>query len=228
MYPEVRYPKGLETTGLAMLAAGRVPGPPTPPYEVGVGYPLAFDVCGRIAAVSFAALEVYPDIAPGWWCLVEQFSLYDTWGFAGGEHDNTTTPTPFERPTSVEHSELDWLDWVSNGGWGEWEDQPRERHSCFGIVPVRTARLTVTTVDGSERDVRITPWNGAYVVVAPGPHSVLTGYDVDGNVLGTLSSEATPTPQPEVDESRRVRLPIDPDNPPMNEPIMTWEPRDDR
>jgi hypothetical protein len=231
VYPQVRYPKDLETIGLAVLAAGRVPGPPDPPYEVGVGYPLAFDVCGRIAAVWFAALDVYPEIAPGWWCLVEQFSLHEgAWRFAGGEYDNTTTPTPFERPTSVENDTLDWLDWGSNGGWAHWEDEPRERHSCFGIVPVRTARLTVTSVDGHQRGVRITPWNGAYVVVVPGPHSTLTGYDIDGNVLGTLSSQATPPPEPEIDESRRVRLPVDPDNPPMSEAILTWtwEPPDDR
>ncbi len=231
VYPEVRYPKDLETIGLAVLAAGHVPGPPALPYEVGVGYPLAFDVCGRIGAVSFAALDVYPDIALGWWCLVEQFSLHEgVWGFAGGEYDNTTTPTPFERPIAVENSTLDWLDWGSNGGWGEWEDEPRERHSSFGIAPVRTTRLTLTTVDGNEREVRITPWNGAYVVVAPGPHSTLTGYDIDGDVLGTLSSEATPPPQPEIDESRRVRPPLDPDNPPMSEPILSWtrEPRGER
>jgi hypothetical protein len=53
------YPDGLEAIGLAVPASRRVPGPPTPPYEVGVGYPLAFDVRGRIAAVSFAALDVY-------------------------------------------------------------------------------------------------------------------------------------------------------------------------
>jgi hypothetical protein len=185
----VRYPEDLETQGLAVLAAGRVPGPPAPPYEAGVGYPLAFDICGRIAAVSFAALDVYPDLSSGWWCLVEQFSLQDgAWGFAGGEHDNTTTSTPFERPTSVDNGVADWLDWGSNGGWGEWEDEPRRRHSAFGIAPVHTARITVTTVDGSERDLRITPWNGAYVMVAPGPRSTLTGYDAQGRVLGTFTS----------------------------------------
>jgi hypothetical protein len=67
----------LAALGVEVLASGRGPGPPSPPHEIGVGYPLAFDVCGRIAAVTFAALDVYPDIASGWWCLVEQFSRWD-------------------------------------------------------------------------------------------------------------------------------------------------------
>lgn len=189
MVPIVRYPRDLAALGVEVLAAGRVPGPPNPPHEVEVGYPLAFDVCGRIAAVSFAALDVYPDIARGWWCLVEQFSFSDgTWGGAGGEHDNTTSSAPFRRPTSVENSELDWLDWLSFGGADQWDDEPRRRQSYFGIAPVHTARLTVTAADGCERELPVTPWNGAFVVASPGTHSTLTAYDVDDNVLGTLSS----------------------------------------
>jgi hypothetical protein len=86
MFPVVRYPERLAALGVEVLASGRVPGPPSPPHEIGVGYPLEFDVCGRIAAVTFAALDVYPDVASGWWCLVEQFSLWDrTWRPAGGK-----------------------------------------------------------------------------------------------------------------------------------------------
>ena len=189
MFPIVRYPSELTALGVEVLTTGRVPGPPSPPHESGVGYPLAFDVCGRIAAVSFAALDVYPDIARGWWCLVEQFSCSDgTWGSAGGEHDSTTSSTPFKRPTSVENSELDWLDWLCFGGAGEWDEAPQRRQSCFGIAPVQTARLTVTAEDGCERQLRVTPWNGAFVVVSPGTHSTLTGYDVEDKVLGTLST----------------------------------------
>ena len=158
MLPIVRYPESLSPIGVEVLAADRVPGPPSPQYQVGVGYPLAFDVCGRIAAVSFAALDVYPDIARGWWCLVEQFSLSDgTWRAAGGEHDNTTSPTPFERPSSVDNGTVDWLDWLSFGGAPVWHDPPRRRQSYFGIAPVRTVRLTVTAEDASERELRITP-----------------------------------------------------------------------
>jgi hypothetical protein len=189
MFPIVRYPSELSALGVEVLTTGRLPGPPSPPHEVGVGYPLAFDVCGRIAAVSFAALDVYPDIALGWWCLVEQFSCSDgTWGAAGGEHDNTTSATPFERPTSEENSNLDWLDWVSFGGACEWDEEPRRRQSYFGIALVRTARLTVTVEHGCERELRVTPWNGAFVVASPGTHSLLTGYDVEDNVLGMLAT----------------------------------------
>ena len=28
------------------------------------------------------------------------------------------------RPTSVENSELDWLDWLSFGGADEWDEEP--------------------------------------------------------------------------------------------------------
>ena len=83
---------------------------------------------------------------------------------------------------------MSWVDWHSNGGYAGWDEEPRERHSYFGIAVAGTARLTVTTTDGVERDVRITPWNGAYVVAAPGTHSTLTGYDAQGNVLGGFSS----------------------------------------
>jgi hypothetical protein len=60
-------------------------------------------------------------------------------------------------------------------------------HSYFGIAPVTTARLTVTAAGGSERDIPITPFNGAYVVAVSGPESTLTGYSPDGRQLGTMS-----------------------------------------
>jgi hypothetical protein len=41
------------------------------------------------------------------------------------------------------------------------EAEPHARLSFFGIAPVGTERLTVR-VDGRERELRITPWNGAY------------------------------------------------------------------
>ena len=181
-------PPDLETLGCDVLTAGAVPGRPAPPYERGVGHPLALDICDRIGAVSFAVLDAYPEIAPGWWCLVEQFALVEgTWTPAGGSHDNTTSQTPFERPRAVSNSSLDWVDWASFGGVGGWDEEPRERHSYFGIAVTGTMRLTVTTEDGRERDVPITPWCGAWVVAAPGRHSTLTGYDATGSVLGTVS-----------------------------------------
>jgi hypothetical protein len=182
------HPSRLETLGSAVLTAGRVPGPPAAPYEVGVAYPLAFDVCDGIAAVSFAARDVFPDIDRGWWCLVEQFWLSDGhWEPAGGSYDNTTTATPFERPTAIANSSVEWIDWVSNGGHAIWDQEPRERHSYFGIAPAHTTRLSVMTTDGRTRDVAITPWNGAWVVAATGVRSTLVGYDAAGAVLGTAT-----------------------------------------
>src|SRR3954451_19576684 len=85
------YPDRTESLGVAVLTAGRVPGPPSAPFERGVAYPLAFDVCEGIGAVSFAAFDVYPDIDRGWWCLVEQFWLDDgVWRPPGGMYDNAT------------------------------------------------------------------------------------------------------------------------------------------
>jgi hypothetical protein len=86
----------------------------------------------------------------------------------------------------VENSELSWVDWMSIGGAHEWPDEPRRRQSYFGIAPVQTARLTVTAEDGRERELRITPWNGAFVVASPGTRSTLTGYDLEDNVLGSV------------------------------------------
>jgi hypothetical protein len=212
------YPKRTETLGAAVLTAGRVPGPPTAPFERAVAYPLAFDVCDGIGAVSFAAFDVYPDIHRGWWCLVEQFVRHDgAWHPAGGLYDNTTVSTPFERPAGT-----DWVAWATNGGNGRWDDEPYDRHSYCGVAPVGTARLTVTT-NGATRDVRITSWNGAYVVVASGLNSTLTGYGADGNVLGTFTT--TNRPVPVYDEARAIRRPFDPEGPPSNEPIITFTPR---
>jgi hypothetical protein len=179
------YPRRLESQGVAVLMARCVPGPPSPPFAVGEAYPLAFDICDGIAAVSFAALGVYPDIDRGWWCMVEQFWLSDGyWQPAGGSHDNTTTATPFERPSATGNSKMRWIDWASDGGYGIWEQEPRERHSYFGIAPVGTAGLSVTMPDGRARDVAITPWNGAWVVVAPGATSTLVGRDAGSAILG--------------------------------------------
>ena len=141
---DASWPSRLENVGLAVLRAGHVPGPPRPPFQPGIAYPLALHVHDGIAAVSFAALDTYPDIDRGWWCLVEQFASDDdgTWHHAGGAHDNTTTPTPFERPTHPENSRTAWIDWPSDGGHGEWGSRPMQRHSYFGIAPTTTDRLT--------------------------------------------------------------------------------------
>jgi hypothetical protein len=180
------WPNRMETLGMAVLTAERVPAPPDGPCSVGVAYPLAFDRDGRVAAVSFAALNVYPD-HQGWWCLVEQFWRADDghWAPAGGSYDNTTTDTPFQRPTTPENSRHDWIDWATEGGRGVWEAEPRHRFSYCGIAPAQTASLSVTTPDGRSRDVAISPGSGAWVVVTQGTGSTLTGRDAAGTVLGT-------------------------------------------
>ncbi|HEY6759923.1 MAG TPA: hypothetical protein VI318_10545 [Baekduia sp.] len=180
-----------ERLGLEVLAARHVAGPPPEPRRPDRPHPLALDVNAAhgIAAVSFAIFDMYPDIARGWWCEAVTFSFRDgQWCYAGGESDNSTTPDPFSRPDRATNSVHGWCDWHSNGGLGEWtDDPPEERHTFFGIAPAGTARLTVTDAEGSARDLLITPWNGAYVAVVAGAHSTLTGYDRRGDVLGSLS-----------------------------------------
>jgi hypothetical protein len=175
--------------GARILERNAVPGPPAGPWRRDTAYPLAFDVDGRLGAVSFAVLDMYPDIAAGWWCWATTWEHDGVgWRGPGLESDNTTSPHPFVRPAEPTNGNLGWSDWHSNGGAGEWpeEDEFPWRHTFFGIAPVSTARLTVTGETGRERDLRITPWNGAYVAVVAGVHSTLTGYGHDGRALGSL------------------------------------------
>jgi hypothetical protein len=177
--------------GAAILATGVVPGPPTGPFIEGRAYPLAVDVDGSTGALSFAALNPYPDIEPGWWCIAVRFSRVDGAWRGGDDTDNSTTQRPFERPTAAENSRATWFDWHSNGGLelgrdGEDEDEPRYRHMFFGNAPAVTARLTVTDHTGRERDLAITPWCGAYVATVGGTYSRLTGYDHDGRMIGSF------------------------------------------
>jgi hypothetical protein len=63
--------------------------------------------------------------------------------------------------------------------------------------------------DGRERDLRITPWCGAYVGVVAGATATLTGYGAEGRVLGVEAlpgppQPADPGPQPGY---RRVLVP---------------------
>jgi hypothetical protein len=186
-----RQENDTEWLGLQALAAGRVDGPQQGPWRRDRAYPLAFDInaADGIAAVSFAILDMYPDIALGWWCEALTFAFHEgQWRPAGGESDNSTAPDPFSRPSKATNSVHPWCDWHSNGGLGEWaeDDPPQQRHTFFGIAPTGTARLTVTDEADRTRDLHITPWNGAYVAVVAGTRSTLTGYDEDGNVLGSF------------------------------------------
>ena len=103
--------------------------------------------------------------------------------------DNTTTDQPFARPQVPTNCDRSWIDWPSYCGVSSWDGIPGypDRHMFFGIATVGTARLTVTTPDGRERELRITPWNGGYVAVVAGERSVLTGYGATGEVLGTVN-----------------------------------------
>jgi len=180
-------PDGVSCEELAarVITAGTVPRPPRPPYRPDVVYPLALDLRGEQATVSFAVLDLHPDIATGWWCLAMEFERTPEGGWREcGEHDNTTSPTPFRRPDYVEGEVSGWIHWHSNGGISRGRDG-RWSHDYFGIAPVTTARLVITTDEGHERDLPITPWNGAYATTVMARSSTLTGLAADGRVLGT-------------------------------------------
>jgi len=183
--------------GPALLAAGVVPGPPEGPFVEGRAYPLGVDIDGSTGAVSYAALNPYPDTAPGWWCVAVRFTLVDGVWHDGDQDDNSTTQQPFVRPVEIENSTSAWFDWHSNGGLGDYSerigDPPRYRHMFFGIAPAGTARLTVTDETARARDLTVTPWCGAYVATVEGAFSRLTGYDGNGQQLGSFVCFDGPT-----------------------------------
>jgi hypothetical protein len=161
-------------SGPEILESRQLPPAPTGDLEARVRYPLAFDLVDDVGAVSFAVPELYPDIAPGMWCVAVVYRRLDGVWVEADEHDNTTTAHPFRRPATVENSSVSWVDWHSNS-----------LGSCFGIATAATARLTVTT-NGVERDLRISPESGAYVAASYGPRTTLAGYAADGTRLGQL------------------------------------------
>jgi hypothetical protein len=198
-----RFDDDVRTLGPSLLAVDLVPGPPEGPFVEGRAYPLAVDVDGSTGAVSYAALDPYPDIEPGWWCVATRFTLVDGVWHDGAQDDNSTTQQPFERPAEVENSTSAWFDWHSNGGLGgdseRMGEPPRYRHMFFGIAPAGTVRLTVTDATARERDLTITPWCGAYVATVEGPFSRLTGYGDNGQELGSLLCSDGPTPEPDLE-----------------------------
>jgi hypothetical protein len=185
-----RFGEDAQDSGAALLAGGVVPGPPSGPFVEGRAYPLAVDVDSSTAAVSYAALNPYPDLEPGWWCVAVRFSLMDGAWRAGDETDNCTTQRPFERPSGAQNSQQTWVDWHSSSGVGDYgQDEPRYRHMLFGIAPAATARLTVTDETDRDRDLVITRWCGAYVATVEGSYSRLTGYDHAGRSIGSFICE---------------------------------------
>ncbi len=169
-----------------ILSLGFVPGPP----EAGVkDHPVAVDIDGQFGAVSWVYFNRSRAIARGWWCDATIYRYGPMgWGEVTAAADNTTAEQPFVRPHVPTNCAMSWIDWPSYCEVSSWDGIPGypDRHMFFGIATVGTARLTVTTPDGRERDLRITPWNGAYVAVVVGETPVLTGYDATGAVLGTL------------------------------------------
>lgn len=107
------------------------------------------------------------------------------WLRESGNHDNTTSPRPFERPRSADNGDCGWVDWHSSSGLSGYQDDTWS-HGFFGIAPSDTVRLTVTTEDDRVRDVPITPWCGTYVTEVEGRTSTLTGYAQGDEKLGEL------------------------------------------
>jgi hypothetical protein len=192
-----RFGDDVQASAPGILASGVVPGPPEGPFVAGRRYPLAVDVDGGTGAVSYAALELYPDMAPGWWCVAIRFALGDGGWEQLDADDNSTTQRPFERPVEAGNSTLTWLDWHSNCALAGIGDPQRYRHMFFGIAPTSTARLTVSDETGRERDLAITPWCGAYVAGVEGSFSRLAGYDHNGEPLGSFACRDEPTPAPD-------------------------------
>lgn len=175
-----------------MLRLGVVPGPPADPPVPGRAYPLAVDVHDRLGAVSFAVLGLRPDLEEGWWSVTRQYALRGgSWQATGGRHEVPTSPRPFEPPEASERSPVAWVDRPSDGGHGEWDEDPRRRHVLAGIATTATARLAVTDESGATRGIAITSWCGAYVAVVAGRTSRLTGYGASGEELGSLDAPST-------------------------------------
>lgn len=192
---QAALPDALERVANVVLAADEIPRPGERRWAAGDLYPIAIDANGDHAAVAFAWRNPYPDVAHGWWHRVVLFDRAgDSWHWAGGEHDNPTTPTPFDRPAAVSNGQWDWIDWHTDGGVAEWSRAPRVRRSFCGIAPRATARLIVSDGSGEERGIAIPPWCGAYTAIVLGEVWMLCGFDSAGTRLGCFGD----------DESRQV------------------------
>ena len=189
MAVDQRFDNDIDRLARVMLKLGVMPERPAEDPVRGRAYPLAVDVHGRIGAVSFAVFGLDPDAEPGWSCVARHYVMRDGgWQDGGAEHVAATAPDPFEAPEGDEGADPSWISWSSAGGHGEWDEEPRTRHLLFGIASATTARLTLTDDSGQERPLAITPWCGAYVAVAAGTSSRLTGYGAAGDELGSIEA----------------------------------------
>ncbi len=195
MFDSQRFGEDVAASAPGALDAAAVAGPPAGPFASGRAYPLAVDVDGDLGAVSYAALDPYPDIEPGWWCVAVAFKRGATGWAEAGDDDNCTTPRPFARPAAALNSTQSWIDWHSNGGLSGTGEPERYHHVFFGVAPTTTARLTVTDRTGRTRPLAVTPWSGAYVAAVDGGFSRLTGYDLHGRELGSTICNDGPSPE---------------------------------
>lgn len=181
------------------MASGVVPHQDAPDGQRDVAYPFAVDRAGDAGAVLFGfGRREWRCVAHVFRCQGEAWTEYH-------EHDNTTSPTPFERPMTSANSSVGGIDWHSNGpllgnerdGW---------IHSYFGIALTTTARLVVTPEGGSPRDLAITLWNGAYVAAVAARSSTLTAYDAKGQQIDAVTYPTEGPPEPPLTRWRVTRI----------------------
>ncbi len=147
-------------------------------------HPLAVDIGGDLGAVSFAVFDPYPDTASrlgGAWrpaCSARRTGA----GLPTSRASTTTRPRPRRtrvrlpaRTATAGSIGTPTAPFSASGR----ATTAREdwRHGFFGIAPAGTARLVLADEHGRERDLRITPFNGAYVAYLRGTRSTLMGYD---------------------------------------------------
>jgi hypothetical protein len=177
LYEDLAHRAPLVLDGRSPISA------PRSPWQDGHGYPLARDVDGDLAAVSFAVRHRGTTERDAWACMVMVLTRTGNAWIPGDTYDDTTTARPFGRPQVAENSSGGWVDWTSNGPvWGQGATAV---HSCFGVAPAGTTEIQLVA-NGVVRSLEITRFSGAYVAVSRGVASELRGFGADGTALGRL------------------------------------------
>jgi hypothetical protein len=151
-------------------------------------WPLAFDINGDLAVVSFAVADRKSSLErDAWSChalIVRRGE--QGWGLGSGDEQDSTWPAPpYARPARPTNSVLPWIDWPACGP--VWGDETTDHWHClWGVAPVATAALDLTSPEDPTRPLRISPETGAFVAVTRGSTSRLRGYDAEGRELGTM------------------------------------------